>query len=206
MDFNALGSVNISVQLSRAYHDSLQKHNEQVELNRCILSKVIDCIKFCGAFELALRGHDESGDSENPGIFLGLVDLISSRDCAVRENMENSKASKYTSKLIQNELLECMLEVCQDIIKEEIAQAKYIAVMADESTDVSHQQQLAIVFRYELNGSVHERFWGFFQPNGQDADEISKCILNELNYFFGSDPSKSYSSSIRWCICHEWIH
>ena len=23
------------------------------------MSKMIDCVKFCGAFELALRGHDE---------------------------------------------------------------------------------------------------------------------------------------------------
>jgi hypothetical protein len=37
--------------------------------NRYILRKLIDAIKFFGAFELALRGHDEGVESNNPGIF-----------------------------------------------------------------------------------------------------------------------------------------
>jgi hypothetical protein len=32
---------------------------------------------------------------------------------------------------------------------------------------------MAIVYRYEVNGNVHERFWGFFNPEGQSAAEIS---------------------------------
>jgi hypothetical protein len=40
-----------------------------VKQNRYILRKLIDAIKFCGAFELALRGHDEGVESNNPGIF-----------------------------------------------------------------------------------------------------------------------------------------
>ena len=48
--------------------------------NRHILSRIIDCVKFCGAFELALRGHDESESSDNPGVFPGLVDFVSSLD------------------------------------------------------------------------------------------------------------------------------
>ena len=31
---------------------------------------LIDCIKFCGEFELALRGHDESPDSNNSEIII----------------------------------------------------------------------------------------------------------------------------------------
>jgi hypothetical protein len=60
LDLSALGTVNIAVQLNRAYQESVQRHNEEVEKNLYILSKIIDCIKFCGAFELALRGHDET--------------------------------------------------------------------------------------------------------------------------------------------------
>jgi hypothetical protein len=42
------------------------KNNEKVKENRYILRKLIDAIKFCGAFELALRGHDEGVESNNP--------------------------------------------------------------------------------------------------------------------------------------------
>jgi hypothetical protein len=58
---------------------------------------------------LALRGHDETENSENPGIFLGLVDLVSRIDSAVKEHIESSSVLKGTSKTVQNELLECML-------------------------------------------------------------------------------------------------
>lgn len=45
---------------------------------RYVLSNIIDCIKFCGEFELALRSQDEKIDSENPGIFKGLVNFSAS--------------------------------------------------------------------------------------------------------------------------------
>ena len=74
LDFSSLGHVNIAVQLSRAYQNSIQRHNNQVEKNRYILSKIINCLKFCGSFELALRCHDESNDSNQSHlvIFLGM--------------------------------------------------------------------------------------------------------------------------------------
>ena len=42
----------------------------------------------------------------------------------------------------------------------EISQTKNLAVMVDESTDISGQTQLVVVFRYiKLSGEVVERFW-----------------------------------------------
>jgi hypothetical protein len=130
LDLNALGNVDIAVQLIRAYQDSVQMHNEQVEKNRYILSKIIDCIKFCGAFEEALRGHDECEQSENPVIFRGLIDFVSNKDDAMKEHIQNSAIFKGTSKTIQNELLDCMLKVGQEMIKKEMTESKFVAVMA----------------------------------------------------------------------------
>lgn len=77
LNLKLLGKQDIRQQLSNAYRLSIQKHNETVANNRYILSKIIDCIKFCSAFKLALRGHNEKLDSENPGIFRGLIlDLL----------------------------------------------------------------------------------------------------------------------------------
>ena len=50
------------------------------EKNPYVLSKIIDCIKFCGEFELALRGHDETLESRNLGIFRGLIKFTSALD------------------------------------------------------------------------------------------------------------------------------
>lgn len=46
-------NVNTAAQLDEGYRIGIRKHNEEVDKNRHILSKIIDCVKFCGAFELA---------------------------------------------------------------------------------------------------------------------------------------------------------
>lgn len=51
---------------------------EEDKKNGHFLSRIIDCVTFCGAFELALRGHDES--SGKPGVLPGLVDFVASLD------------------------------------------------------------------------------------------------------------------------------
>lgn len=53
-----LGKVNI-FELSGAFRISKLKHNEEVKKKREILSKIIDCLKFCRKFELSLRVHNE---------------------------------------------------------------------------------------------------------------------------------------------------
>ena len=92
---------------------AFEKHNEEVRKNRHILSRIIDCVKFCGAFELALRGHDESENSDNPGIFRVLVDVVASLDSALKEHLESATVFKGTSKTVQNEL-DCMLAVVRE--------------------------------------------------------------------------------------------
>lgn len=88
--------------------------------NRHILSKIIDCVKFCRAFELALCGHDETESSHNPGVFRGLVDLVTSLDTVLEEHLKTATVFKGTSKTVQNELLDCMLSVLKTHIMEEI--------------------------------------------------------------------------------------
>ena len=65
MKLQFFGRVSIAEQLDEGYRVGIRRHNEEVTKNRHILSRIIDCVKFCGAFELALRGHDESESSVN---------------------------------------------------------------------------------------------------------------------------------------------
>ena len=43
-----LGTVNIATQIDSSYQLLIAKHNEKVSKNRVVLSKIINCIKFCG--------------------------------------------------------------------------------------------------------------------------------------------------------------
>jgi hypothetical protein len=182
IEYSVLGKVNIMCQLNTAYRLNIIQHNENVSKNRHILGKLIDCIKFCGMFEIALRGHDETQDSANPGIFRGLVNLLAEIDSTLKDhiNKSNNRVFMGLSKTIQNELLDSIYEVCRTLILDEINKAHYIAIQADETTDSAILSQLVFIVRYELNGKIQERFLSFLQPENHTADGISKCLLEEL--------------------------
>jgi hypothetical protein len=96
VEFGILGNTDLRNQLSGVYRLEIQKHNEKVKQNRYILRKLIDAIKFCGAFELALRGYDEGVESNNPGIFRGLINLIAEVDDILKLHIDQSKNTVFT--------------------------------------------------------------------------------------------------------------
>ncbi|XP_074476999.1 zinc finger MYM-type protein 1-like [Sebastes fasciatus] len=183
-----LGRVNIAMQLDEGYRLAVKKrhrlavkkHNVEVDKNRHILSKIIDCVKFCGAFELALR--DETDSSDNPGVFKGLVDFVASLDSVLEEHLETASVFKGTSKTVQNELLDCMLSVVRDYILEEVKNADFIAIQADETTDISTHCQLVLVLRYiDASGNVQERFFEYITIQNATADTIATALMERLS-------------------------
>jgi len=195
LNLKLLGKQDIRQQLNSTFRLNIQKYNEQVKENRYILSKIINCVTFCGAFELALRGHDEKSDSINPGIFRGLINFSAELDSVLKIHLEKSTVFKGISKEIQNDILDCTFTVCQNQIKTEINKADYISIIADETTDISNHFQMSIVFRYVLtDGSPIERFWGFFNPTGHDAKSLSECIKSTLEVVL-TDKRKLISQS-----------
>lgn len=190
LQLSLFGSVNIAAQLDSAYRRNIELHNEQVRHNRYILNIIINCVRFCGAFELALRGHDESTSSSNPGVFCGLIDFSAELDSALKQHLEKSSVFKGTSKTIQNEILQTMFNVCQEEISKEIKEADYLSIIADETSDVSNIFQMAIVFRYIAKGKPVERFWDFLRPLDHDAKSLSSVILAELEKHVKENKSK----------------
>jgi len=190
IDLSLLGQCNIAAELDTGHALSVARHNDEVKKNRDTLSKIIDVIKLCGYFELPLRGHNETDDSENPGVFLGLIKYTSKFDVSLKAHLESGKAFKGTSKTIQNDILDSILEVCQAQIKEEINKSDFLAVMCDDTTDCFDKTQMVIVLRYELNGKPIERFWKFFNPANQTAIELSRILLDEMQVLVGNDHTK----------------
>ncbi|KAK6325060.1 hypothetical protein J4Q44_G00044020 [Coregonus suidteri] len=185
---SALGRVNIATQLDEGYRLAVRRHNDEVSKNRHILSRLIQCVKFCGVFELALRGKDETEGSTNPGIFLGLVNFVAQLDEVFDDHLKNAKVFKGTSKTIQNELLECMLAVTREHIVEEVKSANFVAIQADETTDVSTQTQLVLVLRYiDSKHKVQERFFEFLPISESTSVSIASVLLERLNGLFADD-------------------
>eukprot|EP00795_Rhopilema_esculentum_P004011 gene4011-20178_t len=146
------GHSNIAEQLSHAYRASVQEHNLKVDKNRHVLSKIIYCVKFCGAFELALRAHDETDDSR---CFSWMyVNFAAALDSVLSQHLETATVFKGTSKTIQNELLDIMYKIAQEQIQKEIREAKFVAIISDDKTDVSSFMQNVVVLRYVVSGKL----------------------------------------------------
>ena len=146
-----------------------------------ILSRITDCIKFYGAFELGLSGHDETFSSDNPGVFLGLVTCTAALDSVLSQHLESATVFKSTSKTVQNELLNIVVKTLQCTIKKEVDQADFVVVIADDTTDVSNHLQNVVVLRYVVSGKVAEMLWPFFDLQQGNAENISTNVISCLN-------------------------
>ena len=152
--------------------------------NRYYLRTLIELIVFCGRQEIALRGNDESDDSENKGNFLEIVEIISRHDPQFAKRLHSLPDNAiYMSPAIQNELAHCISRNISDVIAKSVEESGMFSILVDDTKDVSKTEQMSIVLRYvdTYTKSVNERFIGFFQPDGLDAKSLVSCISSALN-------------------------
>lgn len=87
-------------------------------------------------------------------------------------------------------------KIYHDEVRAEISKASFVAVMADDTTDVSEHIQMIIVLRYVLDEKILERFWGFFIPENETVDGISKRILQELDIIVQGNRQKLIAQTL----------
>ena len=101
--------------------------------NRGYLKTMLKIV-FFACQGLALRGHDESEDSENKGNFKEIVSLLASKIALSH--------AKYFSKEIQNNLLKAAVTVVLQDICKDIRTASYFALTADKCRDLRRTQPI----------------------------------------------------------------
>ena len=70
-----------------------------------------------------------------------------------------------------------MLDICKDTIKKEMKESDFLAVISDDTTDVSNHSQNVVAFRYIKDKTVVERFWSFRTLSQGDASTIALIKL-----------------------------
>lgn len=141
------GDSRVDLQLDEQRRRETSMHNEKVRKNRDILKRLIDCVLFLGQQELAFRGHEEGPASSNRGNYLELLSFLSDYDADLRHHLATATVFTGTSGKIQNDLISAIADVLNSTIKEQISKAKYVAIMVDETTDVSNTAQMSFVLR-----------------------------------------------------------
>lgn len=142
---------------------------EQVAENRARLRPIIETVIFLGRQNIPLRGHrddgvlDEDALPSNEGNFRELLKFkVASGDDILKMHLATAEArATYIGKNTQNDIIKSCEEEITSVILERVREAGYYAILFDETTDVSHIEQMSFSIRYIYKGKIHEDFLKF---------------------------------------------
>ena len=155
---------------------------QTLQINRHYIKTIAEVILLCARQDIALRGHDESDKSENPGNFKAILHLIANHDDQFQLSYRNApRNALYTSPDIQNQLASIMSNMVREVICTQVRDAVYFSLLVDETKDISKKEQMSIVLRYLQNSKVYERFIGFVHISSLDAASLVEYICDTMS-------------------------
>lgn len=160
----------------------IEKYNEQVRKNREIIGYLIDVTCLLGKLGLTFR--DEADSSSCRGNFIELVHELAKYNSTLKLHLDNNSAI-FLSLSIQNDIIFAIGKIMREKIKEEISKSNFVAIILDESTDISTKSQMATILRYVTSeGNVEERFLNFTDVSAdKTTNGLLNHVLNILNEF-----------------------
>ena len=108
---------------------------------------------------------------------------MESGDLILKKHLETApKNAVYDSKTVQNELIGVTGEWITRKIVQEVKEAKFYTVIADEVADISNTEQMSIVVRYvDCLCEIKEEFIAFVScKSGTTGEALSANILSML--------------------------
>jgi hypothetical protein len=175
----------------------------------------VKTIFFCGVHGLPLRGHRENvgldlDSTENNGIFKGLLQFrVDAGDILLANHLENMTArTMYFSNRIQNELIDVIRLLIQEKLAYQIQKANFFSILADETTDISTCEQLALVIRYVHENIIREDFLTFIQVTDLKGESLSRTILDLISHFqfpLSKLRGQGYDGAAAMSGCYEGV-
>ena len=90
------------------------------------------------------------------------------------------KENVYTSPDIQNEIIKVMGIKLLRNLSCDLQHSPFLAIMVDETTDVSNKEQATVVIRHIESFTVHEEFLGLYCLPSIESDVIVGMIKDVL--------------------------
>ena len=160
---------------------------KRVAENKRKIESIIKTIILCGRQNIASRGDrdDSTADpTSNRGNFHALLEFrVESGDTVLEEHIRSvRKNATYTSKTIQNEIIDLIGKHMQSEIVKMIWKNQPFSILADEACDVSNKEQLPLVLRFvDTESTIREMFVGFFEcKEGTTGRVIADLILEAV--------------------------
>lgn len=134
-------------------------------------------------------GHRDDGtdfsSGKNQGNFHALLQFrVEAGDEVLMEHLKTCpKNATYCSKTTQNDLIVCCRDDILSQISRQVEKSKFFSVLADEASDSSNKEQLAIILRYvDESGTIVEKFVGFVHAaEGVTGEALTADILSHLS-------------------------
>jgi hypothetical protein len=135
-------------------------------------------LKFLLHQGLSFRGHDESEESSNRGNFIEILKFLAVNSEEVNKYVLNNAPCNctLTSPKIQKQIIQCCAIETRKKIIEELGEEPF-AILADESSDISHKEQLALCLRYvDALGRPCEHFIGVVHVDDTSSLSLKDAI------------------------------
>ena len=127
----------------------------------------------------------------NSGNFQNLLNLMENcGDDVLKEHFKNApRNATYRSKTTQNNIIAISAKFVTDNVVNEVKEAKYFSILADEVYDVSVKEQLSLVIRFvDSESNIREEFLGFIHcVEGTAGAAIADLIFGHDAKTFGLD-------------------
>ena len=156
------------------------------------IAPIVETVKLCGRLNNPLRGHRDNGKNQPELGESGLtntenfIELLNYRIRGGYKALENyllctQQNAKYTSPEIQNDLI----LYCRDLIVEklvaDVKESKYYIILADEATDCSLKEQIALSLRaVDKNSTMREEFVSFLDYSYGLSHQSSFETINDF--------------------------
>ena len=115
------------------------------------------------------------------------MELIAQFDPFLKEHIEKygqkgRGTTSYLSSTVCEEFIDLMGEKVKKTIAAELQHAKYFSVIVDSTPDLSHVDQLTLIFRFvSEEGKVVERFIGFEPIHSHTGASLAECVVKMAN-------------------------
>lgn len=160
-----------------------------------VIQRIISVVQYLSRQCLAFRGVSNKLYQQNNGNFLKAIEMIGKFDSVMAEHVRRVQKSQqsetimanYLGDKIQNELINLIGSKIRNKILHLIRKNKYYSIILDCTPDVSHTEQMTVVFRFIMfNESsrkleIHEHFLEFCPINNSTGIGLSEYLLDLLS-------------------------
>ena len=156
--------------------------------NECVIESLLKTVIFCGRQGLAFRGHSDDHvslndfEERNVGNFLELLRFRAEHDHILAKHLQSApRNATYTSKTVQNKMIDVVGTVIRSDIIKEVKKSKYYTLIADEVTDISNKERLSLSIRYVIVETVKEMFLDFVEVEWITGKALGDAIMHWLD-------------------------